>query len=76
MPVPDIAAASGRQAQGEGVGEVDAGEPRRELGAVQEPRERLRVLLTLVLTSRDGPDPVASCAATSPTRRSPPPSAG
>ena len=30
-----------------------------ELGAVQDPRERLRVLLTLVLTHRDGPDPVA-----------------
>ena len=29
------------------------------LGSVHDPRERLRVLLTLVLTSRDGPDPVA-----------------
>lgn len=29
------------------------------LGTVEDPRERLRVLLTLVLTSREGPDPVA-----------------
>lgn len=29
------------------------------LGTVEDPRERLRVLLTLVLTHRDGPDPVA-----------------
>ena len=30
-----------------------------ELGTLQEPRERLRVLLTLVLTHQEGPDPVA-----------------
>jgi AcrR family transcriptional regulator len=30
-----------------------------ELGNLEEPRERLRVLLTLVLTHREGPDPVA-----------------
>lgn len=30
-----------------------------ELGAVEEPRERLRALLSLVLTTREGPDPVA-----------------
>ncbi len=30
-----------------------------ELGALEEPRERLRVLLTLVLTHVEGPDPVA-----------------
>ncbi len=30
-----------------------------QLGALEEPRERLRVLLTLVLTHPEGPDPVA-----------------
>ncbi len=30
-----------------------------ELGTLDDPRERLRVLLTLVLNPRDGPDPVA-----------------
>jgi AcrR family transcriptional regulator len=30
-----------------------------DLGTLEEPRERLRVLLTLVLTHREGPDPVA-----------------
>lgn len=30
-----------------------------QLGTIEEPRERLRVLLTLVLTHREGPDPVA-----------------
>ena len=30
-----------------------------QLGTIEEPRERLRVLLALVLTHREGPDPVA-----------------
>ena len=30
-----------------------------QLGTLDEPRERLRVLLTLVLDSKEGPDPVA-----------------
>jgi AcrR family transcriptional regulator len=30
-----------------------------ELGTLEEPRERLRLLLTLTLTQRGGPDPVA-----------------